>query len=727
MKKKISGLVLVAILVFTAVVLFGMSKVYAFTDEEKFLMNNDRSLELHSEVIDLFRVDSMTRFSDDGINFNYKDDFAGTFIDELGHLNIGVVNQNHSRHVRDAILLFPEVNFIPKLHSFNYLLEIHDVLAHHMRNLEIESITLNERENQVDVVLHDDINVSKTVDVLEMYGLFCETAVNIVVDLQAELVNNSTAIFGGESVFSRVNPHDTTGIRGTLTIAAINNNNGQIGMLTNEHVALTSQRRHLSYCGHFNVNTQQFSHNVYMNVGAPGMGQNSGSIDAAFIPFLDQNNWNVTPHARYHNTTFDNIRLGNESQIVSGQVIMRIGQTTGITHGKIDSRLQTNRLTSTFTYDNVGQSGDSGGPVFANISGTYFLIGMHFGTRSGLFIPTRGVACRITEVMRILNVTPITNDIYQTTTIGSEIRINSVNIGQRGRLTIPQSMFGRNVTEIGPQAFEGRIFTQLTLPSTLRVIGANAFANNLALSGTINIPSNVNWVGPFAFSRIGNNAILNIQGKTTVPNSWHPDWNPSGRQVRFNGSTFSHQFTIINGVRRCSRSQTRGVLSLNDPVILNGRQVINTNNTPVNVWFKWESSTDNDWVYDIIYSNLMPNAVANVDLSLLHRGGGELWFEVVGVTSNSVWISDTRPNVPINLLAPLQVVPSSLLNRSHHWVTVWLSFDSWGEDDGYSFILRQSLGPNHAIIIPSAYIGAHGSVNVWFVHGGVQSSMTQIH
>lgn len=90
----------------------------------------------------------------------------------------------------------------------------------------------------------------------------------------------------------------------------------------------------------------------------------------------------------YGSHTFRNVRLGSEYHINrafydSDTSIMRIGQRTGITNGRLTHRdtfvLGGGMVADGIMYSNLGQSGDSGGPVFFNRGGTLYLIGMHVG------------------------------------------------------------------------------------------------------------------------------------------------------------------------------------------------------------------------------------------------------------------------------------------------------------------------------------------------------------
>jgi len=117
--------------------------------------------------------------------------------------------------------------------------------------------------------------------------------------------------------------------------------------------------------------------------GAKGENIDGGYIDAAFVPFADQDAWEVTPLAR-GSTIVDNVKLGynadpnsyynsytfiTEAVIKQGygstDTIMKIGQTTGKTTGIITvADTDTAYKQNVFSYNNAHDDGDSGGPVY---------------------------------------------------------------------------------------------------------------------------------------------------------------------------------------------------------------------------------------------------------------------------------------------------------------------------------------------------------------------------
>ena len=92
---------------------------------------------------------------------------------------------------------------------------------------------------------------------------------------------------------------------------------------------------------------------------------------------------------------------------------------------------------------------------------------------------------------------------YKTTNIGlNEIRIDGINylFDYDDVLTVPTTIYGRTVTEIGDSAFSNQNRCgEIILPESLEIIGDNAFENCTSLT-KIHIPSTVTDIGDEAFS-----------------------------------------------------------------------------------------------------------------------------------------------------------------------------------------------------------------------------------
>ena len=375
-----------------------------------------------------------------------------------------------------------QVRFVEQKYSMNHLLTIKELLVERMIDFEIFSIAVLQATNRIEINLVDYSNFNLTTYYLRKLGLYPSTAVyfNIHVTSQTELFSS---IYGGDRIH---------GGSGTMTVNAICNITGRLGVLTNYHVAPVG-----SIVNHKNDWTRIGTSLRGYFGSRPILGIARGPIDAAFVPFDNQGDWTATADARYGNEKFTNIYLGAERHIEEGFPVKRIGQGhrhtfrsgrfDGIMNNHIESVSVTfhkashgalRSITNSFrTYSCNPIGGDSGGPVYyVGKNGSLYLIGIMFG---GNLSDGRVYSSRIREVMRILNVTPITQNTNLFLTVPNcydEAVIVYSHHRLNGDIIIPYFIGGRPVVEIAPAAFAGRHITSLTIPSTVRRIGRGAFS-----------------------------------------------------------------------------------------------------------------------------------------------------------------------------------------------------------------------------------------------------------
>ena len=414
----------------------------------------------------------------------YTDEYAGSFIDKFGILNVGVVGLPQAKSE-----YFGQVNYLPKQFSYNFLKDLKAELSDTMDDLGIFTVGIDEERNQVFVNLTDEKNVDKTVAFLAEKDIYRENSIRFLVEPNGCNKEDSTAPYGGECISGG-------GFSGTMAVTVIDNLTGLRGILTNEHVAPIG--RSMSYRGQWNGST--YSENIAL--GDPLRAQNGGTIDASFVPFTNQANWENTPYGKYHTTTYSNIRLGNNTQIVQGHPVLRIGKTTGVTVGTISSAsvdyISGGILkTDTFIYTNEGESGDSGGPVYYSDGTDLHLIGIHFSSNNA---GTEGAASRIQNIMNVLNIAPITNDSFTTSNYGSGVSIDGITFNPTGAFNIPTAVKGKTVTQIGNSTFSNQTqLSQITIPASVTSIGNSAFCGCTSLS-SVSIPSSVTHIGIEAFN-----------------------------------------------------------------------------------------------------------------------------------------------------------------------------------------------------------------------------------
>ena len=97
-------------------------------------------------------------------------------------------------------------------------------------------------------------------------------------------------------------------------------------------------------------------------------------------------------------------------------------------------------------------------------------------------------------------VAPTGQTLYYTITSGNSVKVVSGTTKPTGRLTIPATAQGYNVTEIASMAFNGCTdLTSVTVPGSVTTVGMRAFAGCSALTSA-HFAEGVQNIGQMAFS-----------------------------------------------------------------------------------------------------------------------------------------------------------------------------------------------------------------------------------
>ncbi|MCL2847735.1 MAG: leucine-rich repeat protein [Firmicutes bacterium] len=514
-KKKLLLVVMIAIIACLGLVTVGIinrstnSVVNATQNENSevfsstFYTNVDKSMDILDYVMSEFRAEFTDARGERAVV--YCDNFSGRWIDESGKLNIGTVDGSQISRILLSEAHSGQVTFRHMRYSLNQLNEIKDAVVLLMQEYGIFITAIYERYNFVGIytTCYDYANQIRLH--LQKLSLYSEFAVNFFIGPNNNELNSNTAYGGDRITGNRRIGGEYRNFNGTIGVNLVCNRTGDLGVLTNYHVVPE--------------NTRAYFGNAFMGYSVRGeMGRRRpdgtfiGSIDAAFIQYSNQFAWQHTTRARINNSTFSNIRLGNESQIVEGAPVRKFGQITGNTSGRIDNINATidmthnnvrRTITNSIRHTNAGRNGDSGGPLYIVSGGSLYLVGIHFGN-SGWLV-TRGYASRMSEIMRLLEVTPIvSNTFFNITYLNSNsVRVDGKNTGMSWNHIIPSRVFGRNVTQIASEAFPIQ-YAEVTVPSTVNYIGANAFHTN----------TRVTWHGRYEFR--GHNLIRYLDSTTNV-------------------------------------------------------------------------------------------------------------------------------------------------------------------------------------------------------------------
>ena len=267
--------------------------------------------------------------------------------------------------------------------------------------------------------------------------------------------------------------------------------------------------------------------------------------------------------------------------------------------------------------------------------------------------------------------------------------------------------------------FRGQIIGEITIPEVIAgrsvtIINSRVFANQ-SLLRKITLPKTITNVGEFTFSNT-DNIIINLVGRTSITGNWHQDWNPHGHQVQFNGVNCSHNFIRNGNLETCSNCMRIRPTNPQGVDHLHGREIRNNNPVMVDVWIKTGSS-DTDQ-YDVrIHIHLRPNQIYVIPNEYFSNNYVDVWFRINGVNTGVIEVNNQKLPIPI---AP--TIVSGRIIRNDNWfhVNVWISYDSSGDGDSFTYIFRDNLTPGQTVVVPTH--GNHWSgFTIWFEAQGKSS------
>ena len=322
--KKIFRIITFCLIIFVIILCSDANSVFAINDNSSLYYENcNKSILIFNDVVQAFKNENKLRSGD--LNNNYSDNYAGSYLDENGILNVGYVDDVNLPTYDNQVI------YIKRNYSYNLLLEIQNAVTTKMIDYNVNSVSLDEQSNKVNVYLSEPEDANLLISYLRENNLYFSKAINIIIDAESELIPHKKTAYGGD----KINDSDFIFLKsyGTICVNAYDNETGKYGVLTNAHVAESNTMMY------HDGNILQGS-----KLGKATKRQHSGTIDAAFVPFESQDNWEVTTHARMEEDVYNNIKLGSRELIIQGAPVRRLGQTTGNTTGKLLSTNYTCRI-----------------------------------------------------------------------------------------------------------------------------------------------------------------------------------------------------------------------------------------------------------------------------------------------------------------------------------------------------------------------------------------------
>ena len=391
---------------FVTVFLFGFTSQSQFNGEvhsEIYFDNLSDSVNECNVINDHYKLGVKDTSRQD--NFIYTDDYSGIFLDDEGYLNLMVIDigyQDAYKLIQNANL--NHVKLVEVKYTYNQLQLIQDKLASHMAYLGISSLGINQSDNCIDVFINEKADFKAIYDYIDVSFEDCDILQFIYND---KIISHADELMAGTRTWYTI--YLFFKAYGTVGANAVDNVTGEKGILTNAHVA---------------VEDKTMKHSLG-TIGVRSKGFYGDTIDAAFVPFEDESDWIITGSATYgdQSVIFSNIKLGNESYIVEGYPVTKLGYTTNRTDGVITHTDYTTnftysgdseptQITNVIRYSNASISGDSGGPVYFNggTKSSKWLIAINYAGPADPDTFTFGIGCRITNIISALDITIITND-----------------------------------------------------------------------------------------------------------------------------------------------------------------------------------------------------------------------------------------------------------------------------------------------------------------------------
>lgn len=199
-------------------------------------------------------------------------------------------------------------------------------------------------------------------------------------------------------------------IAGTVGFNAYDNDTNEYGIVTNVHVVYED--------------TAYYTRNNKIGKPTKIVCESFGNVDAAFIPFENQANWQPVRTVNSVDSDYRDRIIDTSDSYIQGDIVKNYGSASGETNGKIlkvsldvsvEFRPRQFRIIkdvveyATFCYD-----GDSGGPFGEGIprSGGFKLKGICFaGNFDNDGIPL-GQTCgiKIKHIIEVLNITVLAGD-----------------------------------------------------------------------------------------------------------------------------------------------------------------------------------------------------------------------------------------------------------------------------------------------------------------------------
>jgi hypothetical protein len=398
MNKKIVIILLTFLLViFNTTVIKASEPNDSYTGHElseiKNYENTDIALSINNQIASL-----------QGSELDYLlDNYAGVYLNESNDIVLGIkpsgklsfenLTATYNEHLENAGIKPDSYKVEEKKFS---LIELKAMREYLFKNsdLSIASISIVQSDNKIKVIVNDSLTFSKLFTFLDStFREYASDMIEVSVKGERQLLSY---VYSSEKIKYRKKIlfiwfdqwHGTVGFNATR--------NGLNGVVTNSHVA--------PYDYSMFTNSNVF-------IGKANISIFGGTVDAAFVPFSDQNAWGVSNEIHQVGQTSGTYYIKWLSYVVEGSRVKSHGVTTNYQYGLVLSVDTAEIISGQYFYDLIEtsivlQGGDSGGPLVRYYvkSSNYGLVGINFAGDG-----TTSLTIKIDNVVSQLGVSVVFN------------------------------------------------------------------------------------------------------------------------------------------------------------------------------------------------------------------------------------------------------------------------------------------------------------------------------
>lgn len=372
MSKKII-LVLLALLIF----MFNASVINASDSSDSYNENELSEIKNYENTDIALKINNQIATWQGSENDYLLKSYAGIYLNESNDIVLGLkvtsilsfdeAKKAYQEHLDSVGIKSNSYIFEEKVYSLIDLKIMRDYLLK-MTDLNISAVSIDQSENKLKVTVNDSESAIDVITFLDMtYKDYASNMIEISIKEERILLSY---VYSADKIKYRKKIlfiwfdqwYGTVGFNATR--------NGLNGIVTNSHVA-------------------PYDYSMFTNgnvfIGKANISIFGGTVDAAFVPFSDQNTWGVSNEIHQVGQSSGTYYIKWLDYVVEGSNVKSHGVTTNYQYGQVLSVDTAETISGEYFYDLIETSivlegGDSGGPLvrYYPRSVNYGLVGINF-------------------------------------------------------------------------------------------------------------------------------------------------------------------------------------------------------------------------------------------------------------------------------------------------------------------------------------------------------------